>query len=163
MALVALWLLAGCGGGDQPDHMDRDAAIYRAVLIDLVDRSGVELESMEDLPVLYIEALGPDGIPLEVQVEVVGGFVEQYEVRFIDTYEEAVDVELPGLPVPEGALLIGLGDIDVSTAAEVNGEFYLRADEARGYGYTLSIRDGHRWEIVGDPIETEAEGLVPTP
>ncbi len=163
VALIAVWLLTGCGNGDQPDEMARDAAIYRSVLTDIVDRSGVEFESDEDLPVLYIEALGPDGVPLEVQVEVVGSFVEEYEVRFIDTYEEAVDVELPGLPVPEGALLIGLGDIDVGVTAEVHSEFYLRLGQARGFGYTLASLDGRRWEIVSDPTETEAEGLVPTP
>ncbi len=163
MALVAFWLLAGCGNGDQPDETARDAAIYRSVLTDIVDRSGVEFDGDEDLPVLYIEALGPDGIPLEVQVEVVGAFVEQYEIRFIDAFEEAVDAELPDLPVPEGALLIGLGDIDVEVTAEVHSEVYLRIDEVRGFDYTLVDFGGQRWDIVGSPTETEAEGLVPTP
>lgn len=162
-ALVVFAFLAGCSNGDQTSDMTRDAAIYRSVIIDVVDRSGVDLQGEGDLPVLFVEALGPDGIPLEVQVELVSGFVEEYEIRFIDDFDEAVEAELPGLPVREGSLLIGLGDVDVEETAEVHSEVYLRTDDVRGFGYTLVDLGGLRWDIVGGPVDAEADGLTPTP
>ena len=159
-ALAGLGLLAGCTADGDPDTTDRDAAIYLSVIVDLVDRSGVELDDEEELPVLFIEALGPEGIPLPVQVEVVGGFVEQYEIRFIDDLDEAVEAELPGQPVREGSLLIGLGDVDVAREAEVHSEIYLRADEIRGFGYTLVELGDLRWDVVDGPVDVEPEGLM---
>jgi hypothetical protein len=162
-ALMVVGLLSGCTDGGEREDAERDAAIYRSVIVDVVERSGVDLDGGEDLPVLFLEALGPDGIPLGVQVEVVGHFVERYEIRFIDDLDEAVDEELPGLPVQEGSLLIGLGDLDVGRTTEVHCEIYLRADDVRGFGYTLVQVGDLRWEVVGSPVDAEPEGLVPSP
>lgn len=159
--LVAFGLLTGCANGGESDNTVRDAAIYRAVVVDLVDRSRADLEPSEDLPVLFIEALGVDGIPLQVQVEVVAGFVEQYEIRFIDQFDEAVEVDLPGQPVRPQSLLIGLGDIDVDETAEVHSELYLSVDDIRGFSYTLVGADDGQWDVVGEPVDIEPEGLVP--
>lgn len=161
IALALVGLLAACVNGDEADNTARDAAIYRSVILDVVERSGAELDE-ENLPVLFIEALGPDGIPLGVQVEVVGGFVEEFDIRFIDDFHEAVDAELPGLPVREGSLLIGLGDIDVEGTAEVHGEFYLDAEDITGLDYTLVGGGDVQWTILGGPVDVEAEGLKPT-
>ncbi len=161
--LVAFGLLSGCANGGESDHTVRDAAIYRSVVIDLVDRSEADLEPSEDLPVLFIEALGVDGIPLQVQVEVVAGFVEQYEIRFIDQFDEAVEIDLPGQPVRPQSLLIGLGDIDVDETAEVHSELYLSVDDIRGFSYTLVGADDGHWDVVGEPVDIEPEGLVARP
>ena len=160
-ALAVVWLLSGCTEGDETDDSARDAAIYRSVIVDLVDRSGVELESDEDLPLIYVEAIGPDGIPLAVQIEVVGGLVEQYEIRFIDHLDEAIEAELPGSPVRDGSLLIGLGDVDIDRLAEVHAEVYRRDDDIRGFGFTLEEVEELRWDVVDTPVDVEPDGLVP--
>jgi hypothetical protein len=159
-ALVVIGLLTGCPNEDQKDDDERDAAIYESVIEDLIERSGVELDGGADLPVLFIEAIGPDGILLPVQVEVVGRFEDRYEIRFIDHLDEAVDEEFVELPVPEGSLLIGLGDLRVDGTAEVHSEIYLQVDDVRGFVYTLARVGYLRWEVMGAPDEAEPEGLV---
>lgn len=159
-ALVVLSLLSGCANGGEPDHTVRDAAIYRSVVIDLVDRSQADLDPSDALPVLFIEALGANGIPLKVQVEIVAGFVDQYEIRFIDHRDEAIEVDLPGQPVRDQSLLVGLGDIDVDETAEVQSELYLSVDDVRGFSYTLVGEDDGQWEVVGEPVDVEPKGLV---
>ncbi len=160
-AVAALGLLSGCV--NETDDSARDAAIYRSIILDVVDRSGIELDGAEQPPVLFVEALGPDDIPLRVQVDVIGVLLERYEIRFIDDRDEAVEIDLPGLPVRAGSLLIGLGGIDVDETAEVRTELYLRIDDVHGFGYTLrDAGDGH-WDIVDSPVSIEPEGLVPGP
>lgn len=159
-ALMMIGLLTGCPNEEQQSDDERDAAIYEAVIEDVIERSGVELDGGEDLPVLFIESIGPDGILLPVQVEVVGKFEDRYEIRFIDHLDEAVEEELVELPVPEGSLLIGLGDLHVDGTAAVHCEIYLQADDVRGFGYTLARVGYLRWEVMGAPDETEPEGLV---
>lgn len=170
-AVVALGLLSGCVNGSETDDSARDAAIYRSVVLDVVDRSGIELDRAEQPPVLFIESLDADEIPLRVQVEVVGGLIEQYEIRFIDDRDEAVEIDLPGVPVRADSLLIGLGGIDVDETAQVrselhvqvHSELYVHIDDIRGFSYTLMEAGGAAWKVVGAPAEIEPEGLVPAP
>ena len=147
-------LLIGCVNSIESDITDRNAAIYRSVIADVVERSGVELDSSEGLPVLFIEAFDVDGIALEVQVELVTSFTEQYEIRFIDDRDEATAID----PVVD-SLLIGLGPIVLDGTADVRGELYLSSDDVSAYRYTLAGRDD-RWTIVGAPEEIEPEGFV---
>ena len=160
-AIAVLVLLPGCVNGSEPDHTARDAAIYQSVILDVVDGSGIELDATERPPVLFIEALGIDMIPLRVQVDVIGGLIEQYEIRFIDDRDEAVEIDLPGFPVRANSLLIGLGGIDVDGTAEVRAELYVRIDDVQGFAYTLTDAGNGEWEVVDGPVTVEPEGLVP--
>ncbi|MGB5758224.1 MAG: hypothetical protein WBM50_15005 [Acidimicrobiales bacterium] len=160
-ALAAVGLLSGCVDGSQTDDTARDAAIYQTVIVDLVDRSGVELDPAPDLPLVFVEALGTDEILLPVQADVVASLVDQYHIRFIDHRDEAVEIDLPDLPVRAGSLLIGLWQIDVDDTAEVRGELYVSADEIEGFSYTLAPAADNGWEVVGSPLSIEPEGLVP--
>ena len=152
-------VLIGCVNSADVDNTERDAAIYRSVIADVADRSGVVLDGSEDLPVVFIEAFDADGIDLEVQVEVVGSFIEQYEIRFIDDRDEAVAIDLDGLPVRANSLLIGLGPLVLDGTVDVRGELYLSKDALSAYRYTLADRDDS-WSIVGVPEEIEPEGFV---
>jgi hypothetical protein len=158
-ALAVVGVLIGCGSSTEVDDTVRDASIYRSVIVDVVGRSGVVLDGVEDMPVLFVESFDADGIALEVQVEVVSSFFEQYEIRFIDRRDEAVDIDLEGLPVRPNSLLIGLGPIVVDGSVDVRGELYLRADVVSAYRYTLARRD-ETWPIVGVPEEVEPEGFA---
>lgn len=152
-------VLIGCASDTEVDDTARNAAIYGSVIADVVDRSGVALESSDDLPVLFIEAFEADGISLEVQVEVVTSFIEQYEIRFIDDRDEALEDDLADLPVRSNSVLIGLGPIVLDGTADVRSERYLTTQAVSAYRYTLSGRDDS-WSIVGAPEEIEPEGFV---
>lgn len=158
-AVALAGVLIGCVNGTEVDNTARDVAVYRSVVADVVDRSGVDLDRSEDLPVLFIEAFDADGIPLEVQVELVNSFIEQYEVRFIDHLDEAVAVDVAGLPVRPNSLLIGLGPIVDDGTVDVRSELYLSADEVSAYRYTVVDGDDG-WVPDGDPEEIEPEGFV---
>lgn len=157
--LAVASLLIGCVNSAVVDNTERDAAIYRSIIADVADRSEVVMDSTTDLPVLFIEAFGADGIDLQVQVEVVGSFIEQYEIRFIDVRDEAIQVDLAGLPVRVNSLLIGLGPIVLDGIVNVRSELYLSEDALSAYRYTLTGSDDN-WLIVGDPEEIEPEGFV---
>lgn len=161
--LAAVFLVAGvligCVNNTDGDNTARNAAVYRSVIADVIDRSGVVLDSEEDSPVVFIEAFDADGISLEVQVEVVSSFVEQYEIRFIDDRDEAIAMDLTGLPVRANSLLIGLGPIVLDGTVDVRSELYLSTDAVSAYRYTLAGRDDG-WPIVGVPDEIEPEGFV---
>lgn len=163
-AVAAVGVLCGCVNGSETDDSGaRDAAIYRSVILDVVDRSGIELDGTEQPPVLFVEALGSEEIPLQVQVDVVGGFIEQYDIRFIDVRDEAVEIDLPGVPVRAGSLLIGLGEIDVDETAEVHTEVYVRIDDVQGFAYTLRDTGDGDWDVVDSPVAVEPEGPVRGP
>lgn len=159
--VLALALVA-CGSDRIDDPVQDDAEIYRTVISDLVTRSGVVFPRSEDPPVLYVEALGVDGIDLEIQVDLITAWVDRYDFRFIDDRSEAIDPELDGFPVREGSLLLGLGPITRDGIAEVRGETYLSEDDVRAYRYALRPA-GSRWTVVGDPEAIEPEGLVTAP
>lgn len=158
-AFVVAGVLIGCADSAEVDTTERDAAIYRSVIADLANRSGVVPDDSEDLPVLFIEAFDAEGIDLPVQVEVVGGFVDQYEIRFIDDRDEALDIDLEGMPVRANSLLIGVGPIVVDGDVTVRGELYSTEDAVSAHRYTLAGRNT-RWSLVGAPEEIEPEGFV---
>jgi len=155
-------VLSGCASNTDADNTLRDAAVYRSVIADVVDRSAVDLDSSGELPTLFIETFDADGVALEVQVEIVNDLIEQYDVRFIDDRAEAIEMDLAELPVRSNGLLIGLGPIVHNGAIDVRTELYLSANEIRAYRYTLAGRDD-RWAIVGAPEEIQPEGFVSSP
>jgi hypothetical protein len=162
VASAAIALVAGCTSDVREADTARDAAVYRSVIVDLVDRSAVVLDDSETLPVLFVEGLA-SGVPLEVQVEVVADFAEQYEVRFIDELEEAIEVDTIGRPVRSNSLLIGLGPVVGDRTASLRGELYVRDREAQAYGYELTSIGGGSWAIVGEPEPIAPEGFAVDP
>lgn len=159
--LALAGVLSGCTNNAKTDNTSRNADVYRSVIADVADLSGVDLDDSEDLPVLFIEAFDADGIALEVQVEVVNDFVEEYEIRFIDDRNEAIAVEFADLPVRVNSILIGLGPIVHNGTIDVRAELYLSTDAVRAFRYTFESRDD-RWVTVGVAEEIEPEGFVST-
>lgn len=159
-SLLALTgVVSGCVEGTEVDETERDAAVYGAVISDVVDRSGVDLDDSDELPVVFIEAFDPDGIALAVQVEVINSFIDRYDIRFVDDRDEAIDVDLADLPVRANSLLVGLGPIVVAGNVDVRSELYLSAEVVSAYRHTLA-GGSNLWVTVGDPEEIEPEGFV---
>ncbi len=161
--LTAIFALAGvlfgCGSNAEADNTARNAEIYRSVIADVVDKSGAGLDHSTERPVLFIEAFEADGMTLEVQVKLVTSFIEQYDVRFIDDRDEALETDLADLPVRANSVLVGLGPIVLDGTADVRSELYLSTDTVSAYRYTLAGRDAS-WSITGAPEEIEPEGFV---
>jgi hypothetical protein len=161
-----LGLLGACTGEEKRDLTDRDASIYQIVIADLVNVSGLAPGGGADEeapPVVFIDSLGAVPIPLETQVELVGRFVETYELRFIDDIGEAVQIDVDGQPVRTDGLLLGLGPIKIEATAEVRGELYLSNDDIRAFRYTLVSDPNHAWTLASPPAQAEPEGFANPP
>lgn len=158
LALTAL-LLAGCPSDTDEDPHDRDASVYRTVINDMVKDFPIQPEDPETLPTLFIESFDPEGISLEVQVEMVADFDDRYVVRFIDDRIEATDVELAASPVRPESLLLGLGAIVGSDTVDVRGELYFSETDIRAYRYTLDEQADGSWSIVDSPEGVDPEGF----
>lgn len=156
---IATLVLVGCSSNPEDDTHDRDAAVYRTVINDLVKDQTVETEDPETLPTLFVEAFDPEAIPLEVQVGIVADFETRFAVRFVDDRVEATDIELPGSPVRPESLLIGLGAIVGDETVDVRGELYFTENDIRAYRYTLDKRSDGSWSIVDSPEGVEPEGF----
>lgn len=157
---AALAVSSACTGSPEVDTVARDSAIYGAVVADVVEDAAPEPDTETDrLPVLFVESFDDETIALEVQVELVNSFVDRYELRFIDTFDEAVDLELPSHPVPPASLLIGLGPIVGDDDVWVRTELYRDASDVSAFRYTLDRVDGE-WVVVAEPEQIEPEGFV---
>lgn len=159
---VAALLLAGCPANGDDEPPNRDASVYRGVINDIVKQSSVQTEDPETLPTLFIEAFDPEGIPLEVQVELVAEFEDRYAVRFIDDRIEATDIELTGSPVRPESVLLGLGPVIGDDTVDVRGELYFTETDIRAYRYTLDEQPDQSWSVVGSPESVDPEGFVIT-
>ncbi len=157
---IAALLLVSCPADTEEDPNERITAIYLTVLNDVVADSPVEPEDPEGVATLFIEAFDPEGLPLEVQVEIVADFVDRYDVRFIDDRVEATDIETPGTPVRPFSLFVGVGPIAGDDTADVRAERYFTDNDIDAYRYTLTEASEGSWSIVGTPEAIEPEGFA---
>ncbi|MEO1062179.1 MAG: hypothetical protein AAFZ07_12230 [Actinomycetota bacterium] len=157
---IAALVLAGCAG-EVASQDDRESDIYAEALTWIVARPGVA-DPDDDRPV-YIEHLGPDGIPLDVQVELIAHFDEvDVSLRFVDARAEAVDETLDEMPVRDGSVLVGLGPISDDQPTELRAELYRDLDDITAYRFTLR-RAGDEWKLAEAPEIVDPEGLVADP
>ena len=101
-------LVISCGS--DPDEAVSPVAETYILVIDWVlaePQFAIEVEP-DELPVVFVESLGPADIELVVQVAVVGHFIDTADIHFIDSRIEALE-EIEGAPVRDGGLLVGLG------------------------------------------------------
>ncbi len=142
---------------------DRELGIYASVLDWIFDQPDVEVGTTPegDGPPAYIEHLGSGEIAIDVQVDIIGRFDGEVDIRFIDDRQEALDESLPGSPVRDEGILIGLGPVTDGDPTEVRAEarYGSRID---AYRFTL-VRTGEQWRLDGEPALVDAEGLVSEP
>ena len=163
-AMVAVALVAvACSSTSTADD-GREVDTYEAILrwlVDYTDRS-VGAPSDGGSRLVFVDHLGPDKIALDIQVELVVRLADHADLRFIDSLEEAVDVDLEDRPVRDGGVLVGLGLVPDETPIEARGEVYLGPDEVHGWRFPMILRNG-RWELRADPEVVDPEGFVETP
>ena len=152
-------LLAGCGD----DAGNRASTVADAYIV-VVEwtLAGPEFAPdptlAETFPV-FVESLGPGEIDLDVQVEIVGHFEPDVDIRFIDTRTEALDETEVGAPVRDGGLLVGLGPIPAAGPIDIRGEVYRTADRVAGYRFRVA-QSGQTMVLIEPPEQVEPEGLI---
>jgi len=101
---------------------------------------------------VFVEAVDDAVIPLSVQIDVVNRLEETLAVRFIDSRQEAIDTALPGDPVRDGGILVGLGAIvDIEKPpASLYGDRYRDIRDVVAYSLLLD-RGQDGWQVSGEP------------
>lgn len=163
VATGAVLVLAGCPNGDESPEVSRDSKIYGAVIADVANQFELGEPVPDKEPVLFVESFAPDGVPLRVQVELIGDFADDYEMRFVDERAEAVQEDIEDRPVRVGNAFVGVGRIvdedpdDESVTMRI--EVYVDESNLRAYRYKVTERDDD-WDIDGSPEEIEPEGFA---
>ncbi len=152
-------LAASCAETTTPEE-NREAAIQTTVIRWIADKHPPAApENPDEVPVVFIESLSTDGIPIEVQVEIIDRLVDEMTIRFTDSRAEAVDDADAALAVRDGSILVGLGPIPDGSDPAVRAEIYRSLDDISGYIVEIESNGG-RWVVEGEPEETPAEGLI---
>jgi hypothetical protein len=152
-------LLTGCGADD--GSRDSRAADSYIVVVEwiLAEPEFAPDPTLDEMPPVFVESLGPGEIDLDVQVEIVRHFELVVDIRFIDTRAEAVDESEGGAPVRDDGLLLGLGLVPVEGPIEIRGEVYRTSDHVAGYRFRVARR-GQTMVLIEPPERVEPEGLV---
>lgn len=159
LMLAGAVALAGCVDSDGGSTRPGQADAYVVVLDWLLDRpEAVFGEDCGD-DVVFVESIGSDDIPLEVQVDLIDHYADEIELRFIDARAEAVDEATDGKPVRGDCVLIGLGIVPDGVLIEVRGELYQTQHNVLGFQFDLAA-GGQRWSMLDEPTPVDAEGLV---
>lgn len=164
LAVVALGAaLAGCGGDGSDDEPDRRVEIYGLMLDWLLERQQFPVDEdeteTETVPTVFVDHLNR-GIDLDAQVGLVARFEDRFDLRFVDSLQEAVEVDEPRSPVRGGAVLIGLGSIPDTSPFLVRGEVYRNSRDIEAYRFE-AVRWGGDWVLRDEPEPVDPEGFVP--
>lgn len=154
---VASLALAVTGCGRSPQETGDGAAIdgdaYIAALRPFLPEPPGPREEKRD--VVFVVPLDGEALPLELQIEVVGAFADDYDVRFVDDIDAAIDERGAGRPPLEGGLLIGVGPVTADPPHTTRIELYWSDDVVEGHQLTLAASDDG-WEVTGDePVAAE--------
>lgn len=167
LALFGAQLVAGCGDSEVPKAAPAEA--YVAALGEFMpEPPGPD----EKLPVVFVVPIGESALDLDAQVKVIGAFAEQWDVRFVDDPEAAIDASELDRPddtdgadstdgePDEGANeqtrhLIGIGTVHATPPHTVRVEQYTDATTIDAHRVTLVERAG-TWRVQSvEPIEPE--------
>ena len=154
-------LVTACSSQPKPDTTLRDASAYEAVIGALLQGSPPDRKDPDQLPVIYIEAFGQEGISLTVQVQLVTDYAATYRLRFVDARGEALLVDLGSQPVRPNSALIGLGPILGENELSIRGERYVDRGDIEAYRYSLTDGGNETWTLAATPIDPE--GFAGTP
>lgn len=161
---ATLGVLASCTSESAPDGPDRSVQIYAAVLTWLLEHEAPVApgpSEERERPLVYVDHLGPEQLDLQVQIELVSRFDEEYELRFIDATSEALDSERINAPVRQDRLLIGLGPVPDTFPFSVRAEVYRNARDIDAYRFEV-VRWTGEWVLGEEPEVVEPEGFITT-
>jgi hypothetical protein len=112
----------------------------------------------ESAPVVYVVPASGGALPLDMQVAVIESLAPNYDIRFVDQVDAALDAASSEEPPRDEGTLIGLGRIKPEPPHQVRVETYRGRDRVSGHLLTLR-NDGGTW-VVGDAETVTPEVLV---
>lgn len=158
---VGLLGLNACGdeqAGADDGKIDGVGQAYVAVLSSALPDTTTE--EGEPLPVLFVWEFADQPMSLDDQVVVIDHFDDTHDVRFVDEFDAAVDVDEPATPPRDDGLLVGLGPIKVDQPHTVRVEFYENAFDVNAVLVTI-VEYGGAWTVfTEEPVEPEAFNAV---
>ncbi len=109
----------------------------------------------DERDVVFVVPLDGRALPLRVQIEVVGAFADDYDIRFVDDIDAAIDERAAHRPPQEGGLLIGIGPVTTGPPHTARIELYWSDDVVEGHLVTLAPTDDG-WQVTDDePVTPE--------
>ncbi|MEZ5407521.1 MAG: hypothetical protein R2761_05800 [Acidimicrobiales bacterium] len=155
-AATLVLVVAGCGRSPGPSGSPEiDGTAYIAALRPFLPRPASAAPG-DKRDVVFVVPLDGNALPLQAQIDVVGAFADDYDVRFVDDMDAAIDERGARKPPQEGGLLIGMGPVTSEPPHTTRIELYWNADRIEGHLVTLATTsDG--WQVTGDePVTPEA-------
>jgi hypothetical protein len=159
MVCVGALVVAACGDSDGGENQPSRTDAYTVMIDWLLANSDVEFGEHCESRVVFVEAMGPNGIALDDQVGLVNEYDDALDLRFIDSREEAIDDAAELFAVRDDCVLIGFGPMAAGPSVEVRAETYQHSDAVSAFRFDLSSLSGS-WVIAGEPERVHAEGLV---
>lgn len=153
--------LVGCtddaNGGAGEDPTQRLVDIYAAAVEAVVAEARPLPDDGDEPLAVYLEAREDTEISAEVQVGVVDALEPWASVRFIDSLEEAVEVDADGAPVRGDGVLVGLGVVgDGLASTTVMVDRYEGPDRTSVFEVDVVRRRGE-WSVDGAPRPTAVD------
>lgn len=157
MSVVALGLAAvGCGSADADDAVTM-ADNYVAVV-----RQMVEPAVGDALPVVHVVEVGDNDIGLDGQVAVIDELAAEFDVRFADSAEAALDSDSETVAPLDGGILLAIAFPrlldDPSEQMVVRVERYRSLDDVDAALVTVVDRAGSASVVAVDEVEAEVLG-----
>jgi hypothetical protein len=158
--------VAGCDGRSSteiPDRSDVEAQPREgadAYVAAIASRLGAPQATSDPLPVVYVVPLD-EPIALETQAAIIERFDETHDVRFVDDLSAAVDIDEPGSPPRDDAVVLGVGTPLPEPPHLLRLEVYRMADQVEAALLTLAYQQ-EQWVVVtSEPVP--AEVLIDAP
>lgn len=151
---TAIVSVAACGSADVTgdDVEPVGVAGYSAVIADFLPPAPTDDERR---PVVYVVRLNAEQFRLEDQVAMIEQIEEQYDLRFVDDVDAAVDDEDAEATTRDDGMLLGIGTISAVAPHVVRVEVHDGTGPVEALKVTLSFRDDV-WRVdTSEPVEPE--------
>ena len=112
-------------------------------------------EPPDPLPVLFLVPLA-EPMSIDDQATVIESFSASHDVRFVDELAAAVDIDEPGQPPRDDAIVLGLGPIDAEPPHRLRVEQYQSATDVEATLLTLAYVVDHWVVAMTEPVPAEA-------
>lgn len=155
VATLAL-VVTGCGRSPgSSGGPEIGGAAYIAAVEPFLPPPPPQRPPADERDVVFVVPLDGRALPLKVQIEVVGAFADNYDIRFVDDVDAAIDERAAHNPPQEGGLLIGLGPVTARSPHTTRIELYWSDELVEGHLVTLASTDDG-WLVTGDePVNPE--------
>lgn len=150
--VLAMAIAPACDGDDEAPVPPPDASTYAAALAYFLP-APVEGEQ----PNVFVSPLD-EPLQLEQQVAVIDSLGEDYDVKFVDSFKDAIDLEADGRPPIDDGLLLGIATIPAEPPYVMRVESYRGEADVEAKVVTMVWRTDH-WAVADEEV-VESEAFV---